>query len=261
MRHVTSFEQGDLVGGQLYIDGRYRVFDVMRLGGTDDRKISPNGVSSIPSPAGVAMEDRVARISMVALLDAEPCTGCKLCDIVCPSGAISMVARRAVIEESMCIGCGRCVDRCPEDIMWMETRVDPLDKTVRQDEVAGDEVARLLQLAGLAPNTSVCVCTLTSAKEIAAAVVKGARTLEQVSEMTGMRSGCGIYCVAPALRLLEVAGADMTPPKGHRWYPVTLALWDLPDSVKERYPDGFIDEDRGAFDPDHEFSARPKAAT
>jgi len=195
----------------------------------------------------------MASISHVAELDPDPCTGCKLCDLVCPSGAIAMVARKAVITAEACIGCGRCVDRCPEDIMWMTPRSEPMVKTVAPDEVDQDAVAHLLQLCGLEPKTSVCVCTLTSASEIAAAVIKGAQNLEDVSEMTGMRSGCGIYCVAPALRLLQAAGRDMTPPRGHRWYPCSIALWDLPADVMERYKDSFIEEDRHAFDPSARF--------
>lgn len=191
----------------------------------------------------------MARIDFTAQLDAGPCTGCRLCDLVCPSAAISMVERKAVIAEDLCIGCGRCVDRCPEDIMWMVQRPEPLVKTVGRDEVDGAAVDALLLRAGIEPEISVCVCTLTSAWEIAAAVVKGAANLDQVSEMTGMRSGCGIYCVAPALRLLQAAGADMSPPKGHRWYPCTVALWDLPAEVSERYADGLIDADRNSFDP------------
>jgi Fe-S-cluster-containing hydrogenase component 2 len=196
----------------------------------------------------------MAKISFLADLEVEPCTGCKQCDIVCPSGAITMVARKAVIEDPKCIGCGRCVDRCPEDIMWMVERAEPMEKTVRPDEVPVDEVTRLLDACGLEAKMSVCVCTLTSAQEVAGAVVKGARTLEEVAEMTGIRSGCGIYCVAPALRLLKAAGADMTPPLGHRWYDVTVALWDLPPEVRERYPDAFLAEDIAAFDPDGRFT-------
>ena len=197
----------------------------------------------------------MAKIAFVAGLDAEPCTGCRLCDIVCPSGAISMERRKAVIDDDACIGCGRCVDRCPEDIMWMTPRSEPLTKTVSLSDVDAAAVDALLLRAGLDADVSVCVCTLTPASEIAAAVVKGATTLEQVSEMTGMRSGCGIYCVAPALRLLHAAGADMTPPRGHRWYPCTVALWDLPAEVTERYPDSFVEVDRAAFDPAGRFTA------
>jgi len=172
-----------------------------------------------------------------------------LCDLVCPSGAITMVAKKAVIDDPKCIGCGRCVDRCPEDIMWMTERAEPLTVTVRPDEVDQTKVNELLVKAGIDASVSVCVCTLTPASEIAAAVVKGAANLDEVSAMTGMRSGCGIYCVAPALRILEAAGCDMTVPRGHRWYPCTLSLWDVSDEAKAKYPDAFIDQDRAAFDP------------
>lgn len=195
----------------------------------------------------------MAVIKLVADYEVEPCIGCKLCDIVCPSRAITMENRKPQIDPALCIGCGRCVDRCPEDIMWMQPREEALTVTVRPDEVPQDEVMALLDKAGIDASISVCVCTLTPASEIAAAVVKGAQNLEEVCAMTGMRSGCGIYCVAPALRLLEVAGRDMTPPGQHRWYPSTLSLYDLSDEVLERYPDAFINEDRAVFDPGHRY--------
>ena len=196
----------------------------------------------------------MAVVKYVAELNVEPCTGCNLCDIVCPSNAITMIDRKAIIDEALCIGCGRCVDRCPEDIMWMAERDDPLTVTIPQEDATQDAVTALLLKAGLDANISICVCTLTPGWEIAAAIVNGARTLEEVSAATGMRSGCGIYCVAPALRLLEAAGADMSPPKGYRWYPLTLSLWDISDEALARYPDSFIEEDRKAFDPDGKFT-------
>jgi Fe-S-cluster-containing hydrogenase component 2 len=202
----------------------------------------------------------MAVIKYVADYEVEPCTGCNMCDIICPSKAITMVAHKPVIDHALCIGCGRCVDKCPEDIMWMQQRAEPLTVTVRPEEADQDQVAALLFKAGIDPAVSVCVCTLTPASEIAAAIVKGAKNLEEVSAMTGMRSGCGIYCVAPALRLLEAAGADMRPPKGYRWYPSSLSLWDITDEARARYPDAFIDEDRAAFDPQHQYGPMTEPA-
>jgi len=200
----------------------------------------------------------VATIKLVADYDADPCTGCKLCDIVCPSGAIQMEARKPVIDEALCIGCGRCVDRCPEDIMWMKLRSEPLVTTVHPDEVDQEAVTALLEKAGIEAAMSVCVCTLTPGSEIAASIIKGAQNLEEVCAATGMRSGCGIYCVAPALRLLEAAGCDMTPPGQHRWYPSTLSLYDLSDEVCAKYPDAYIAEDRAVFDPEHKYGPLSK---
>jgi ferredoxin len=195
----------------------------------------------------------MAVVKYIADYEVEPCTGCNQCDIVCPSKAITMVASKPIIDDALCIGCGRCVDRCPEDIMWMQQRAEPLTVTVRPEEVDAEKVAALLHKAGIDPAISVCVCTLTPASEIAGAIIKGAKDLEEVSAATGMRSGCGIYCVAPALRLLEAAGCDMTPPKHYRWYPCSLSLWDISDEARARYPDAFIDEDRKVFDPDGQF--------
>jgi len=200
----------------------------------------------------------MAVVKYIAEYEVEPCTGCNLCDLICPSQAITMVAKKPVIDAELCIGCGRCVDRCPEDIMWMSAREEALTATVPAEDPIAAQTDALLLKAGIDPAVSVCVCTLTPASEIARSIIKGAKNLEEVSAATGMRSGCGIYCVAPALRLLEAAGADLTPPKGYRWYPLTTSLWDISEEARRKYPDAFIDEDRKVFDPEGKYGPLTK---
>jgi formate hydrogenlyase subunit 6/NADH:ubiquinone oxidoreductase subunit I len=60
-------------------------------------------------------------------LDIDPvkCTGCSICEIVCPAGVVAMVqvgekqvggrpvpVKRPVFELYSCISCGQCVDDC-----------------------------------------------------------------------------------------------------------------------------------------------------
>ena len=59
------------------------------------------------------------------VVDPVKCTGCKICEIVCPASAVSMVVvgkrkigerevdiQRPVFDLYTCISCGQCVDDC-----------------------------------------------------------------------------------------------------------------------------------------------------
>ena len=197
----------------------------------------------------------MADIHYVAELDLEGCTGCNLCDFACPSGAIAISDRKAAIDAARCIGCARCVDRCPEDVMWMARRDVPLKVGVEIDESLRADVCVLLERAQLLPDTPICPCLLLTTTDVAAAVASGANTMEEVGARTGLRAGCGIYCVAPALRILEASGADIRVTRGHRWYDLTLSLFDLRDGPLDGAPGSWIREDLDVFDPEARFRA------
>jgi len=67
-------------------------------------------------------------------LDIDPvkCTGCGVCEIVCPAEVIRMVppgkrevggreivTRRPVFDLYTCISCGQCVEDCRFDALWL----------------------------------------------------------------------------------------------------------------------------------------------
>ena len=55
-------------------------------------------------------------------LDAEKCSGCGLCAIVCPHGVFEMRDRRAVIvDRGACMECGACARNC----VWNAIEVTP----------------------------------------------------------------------------------------------------------------------------------------
>ena len=67
-------------------------------------------------------------------LDIDPvkCTGCGVCEIVCPAEVITMVptgkrkvgdreieTKRPVFDLYTCISCGQCVEDCKFDALWL----------------------------------------------------------------------------------------------------------------------------------------------
>lgn len=56
-----------------------------------------------------------------AVVDENRCTGCNICAIVCPFGAIEKNEEEiAQVNEELCKGCGVCAARCPERAITMQ---------------------------------------------------------------------------------------------------------------------------------------------
>ncbi len=190
-------------------------------------------------------------VTLLAQVDTDKCKGCRTCERVCPVLAIKVVDRKAVVDPERCRGCANCEQRCPDYAVTMIKREKPLQVGVDVHEVNYDEVVALCAKAKLHPEQRICYCVGTRADEVAAAIIKGARTPEEVSLVTGARTGCTIECIQPILRLLEAAGCELKPPEGGwQWYGRTATAWDLPEAVKQKYSSrGFyFEEDRAVLD-------------
>ncbi|MBF8377639.1 4Fe-4S binding protein [Alicyclobacillus mali] len=195
-------------------------------------------------------------VNTIAKIIDDKCTGCKICAQVCPTLAIRMeplnghpYKKLAVLDAEYCTGCTACEQRCPFDAIQMEYLDEPYTIGVDVDEVDPDAVHELCAKARFHPEQVVCYCTGTRAEEVAAAILKGAKTPDDISRATGLRTGCTVECLQPAMRLLRAAGIEPSPQKGfYQWYGSTPTIWDIPDEVKAKYASrGFY------FDDDIEF--------
>jgi ferredoxin len=59
------------------------------------------------------------RGDLVAVVNAEKCTGCGLCEEVCSPGAIT-IDTIAAIDVATCTGCGQCVAECPQEALMLK---------------------------------------------------------------------------------------------------------------------------------------------
>ena len=184
-------------------------------------------------------------INLLAELIEENCTGCTICMKVCPTLAIEMVKNEKLggpnklplISLEKCVGCWACEQRCPFAALRMVRHPAPYTVGVPVEEVDYTQVVALCREARLNPEQIVCFCTVTRAEEVAAAILKGYRTPEELSHHTGIRTGCKVECTQPLLRLLEAAEAPLAPTLKEGWqlYGRTVTAWEIPTEVKEKY--------------------------
>ena len=87
---------------------------VMELSG--DKKDFDRGMRYLKN-SGVNIQPLSKEISR----DEEKCTHCGVCDLICPSGALSIVGERRelVFEADKCIACELCLEACPPGAMHL----------------------------------------------------------------------------------------------------------------------------------------------
>ncbi len=185
-------------------------------------------------------------VTLKPVVDIDKCKGCKTCVKVCPVLAMSMEEKLAVVNVGLCRGCGDCEQRCPEYAITMVLREEPAMAKVEIEGIDYQEIVNLCRKARFHPEQVICYCTATRADEVAAAIMRGAKTPDEISFVTGIRTGCKVECIQPILRILEAAGIEPKPsPGGWQWYGRTITAWEIPEEVKKKYANrGFyFDED------------------
>ena len=190
-------------------------------------------------------------VTTQAKVDEELCTGCSICERVCPTLSIEVGEDLvAEVNELTCTGCGNCQNRCPEYAVRLvplrELKVLKVDWT----QVPYERIVETCRRAHMNPQEVICYCTGTRAREVATSILLGAKTPEEISTQTGVRTGCTVECIQPILRLLTAAGIKLGKAPGYQWYGLTLTAWDLPEKVVENpeYKKFYFNEDRKLMD-------------
>jgi NAD(P)H-nitrite reductase large subunit len=114
------------------------------------------------------------------------------------------------------------VDRCPASAITIEPLQQPYNIGVDPGQFDPEEIMRICKKAHIHPKQIICYCNNTRAGEVVAAILKGAKTPEDISRMTGARTGCAVLCIQSIVKLLETYGK-------------TFTLWDLDPELKKRH--------------------------
>ena len=77
------------------------------------------GAAAAARVAGLITRGKVMIEPIVASIDEENCSGCRICNNLCPYNAIEYDAERGVshVVTALCKGCGTCVSACPAGVI------------------------------------------------------------------------------------------------------------------------------------------------
>jgi ferredoxin len=188
----------------------------------------------------------------MAVIDTNLCTGCETCTKLCPTLAITMAGpkrqQKAAVDENSCVACGICGVRCLTQAITMHPRSAPLTLGANVADVPAEKVEAICYAAHMFPDQIVCGCTRVQAKEIAAAILQGAHTPEEVAKRTGARTGCGVLCISGVIRLLRGAAIELDKAPGYQWYGTRVSIWNVPPEVMRKYPEYYVAQDRELLD-------------
>lgn len=103
----------------------------------------------LPKPKGeISRRELLQLLSPLGklTLDSSRCTGCGLCALECPTGALALSQGDndtflLVFKHGACFACGRCTEVCPEKCLQLE-RVIELDKLDSQTVLFEDVMVR-----------------------------------------------------------------------------------------------------------------------
>ncbi len=190
-------------------------------------------------------------INQLARVDERKCKACSTCAKVCPVEAIQIETKHggtfARVDDRRCQGCTICISRCPRQAIERGPRKSPFRVGVETGDVSEATVRKICETAHMYPDQVVCFCHRIQAKEVVAATLKGARTPEEVSRATGVRTGCGVLCISAIIRLLRAAGINLIKAPGYQWTGAEVSLWAIPEEVQRKYPMYFVAEDLQAI--------------
>ena len=191
-------------------------------------------------------------VNELAVVDEQKCNGCGICVKICPVEAIRFEKRGrkrlAAIDARACLDCKLCFTRCPENAIRMVARDASLLVQVDMSGIPMQEVNRICEAAHMYPEQVICYCHRVMAREIAAAILLGAKTPEDLSRSTGARTGCGTLCITGMIRLLKAAGIELTRAPGDQWYGCKLSIWEIPVQIRQKYSQYFLSDDLQAVE-------------
>lgn len=115
-------------------------------------------------------------------------------------------AALAVVDNDKCVACFRCVDICADDALLAPERSEPKVFGLDMSNVDMAAINDLINRAEIDPNRAICPCSSTMPQEVAAAILQGADTMEDLALHIRLAFGGGVRL--QDLTDIQAAGAE-----------------------------------------------------